>query len=685
MKTYDTDQTPDTAVPPLRRRMLIAGSVAGAAIASAAVSAPSASAAVGEGAAGSAPGANGADSATEASFTAAQPAPVKELTPFLDRLPIPPTVRTKRFDGVSHLTVEMRTAKVSLHSQLPPTTVWSYDGQVPGPTIEVRRGERLRVSWVNKLTGKMPLTAVEVPNRTQTPAVWDQPGLSGVAPRKDVSQLPPWTAVHLHGAITGSGNDGWPENVLQPGAAQLSEYPNDQAATALYYHDHAMAITRWNVMAGLHGMYLIRDAEEDALGLPSGAHEVPLFITDINLDTDDGGRLTGRLLHKTTVIQTKPLLWMRAFTGPFTMVNGVVWPYLDVEPRWYRFRVFNGANTRQYRLALVDSDGKSVPAGSVHQIGTDSGLLPEPVPVGDSVTLGCAERADLLINFAAFRGRSLRLVNTNPDPDPGPWPQVMEFRVSSGRVHDPFTLPRRLSSSFVRLTESTLPKHQDRLVVLTPQGPGQSLCWEMEQTDEVPDHLPADGIVQIQEKDGSVTTYRRMAVDFYDPVRFFVRARSWERWRFLHVIASSWAHPMHIHTTSFQILDRQKYDVSGFTTFTQDDGSIGCGTKKPVKWTGTGTVPPAEEGWKDTVRANAGESVTVAGYFGDSSGKFVYHCHMLEHEDMGMMRPFVVLPGQIQDIESGMDTMGSGSGSGSGTGTGTGTGMGMGMESGGSR
>ncbi|MBV9024763.1 MAG: multicopper oxidase domain-containing protein [Streptomycetaceae bacterium] len=577
---------------------------------------------------------------------------VKELTPFLDRLRIPPIARLKRFDGVSHLTVEMRTALVHLHSQLPPTRVWAYDGHFPGPTIEVRRGEKLRVTWQNKLTGNLPLTVVEVPNVSLTPAIWDQPGLSGYSPREDVAKLAPWPVVHLHGALTGSGNDGWPENVIRSGTAQLSEYPNDQPATVLFYHDHAMGVTRWNVMAGLSGMYVIRDQEEKALGLPSGAYEVPLLLADRNLETDTDGHLTGGLLHKTVIIHTKPLLQMRAFTGPFTTVNGVIWPYHDVEPRWYRFRVVNASNTRQYRLTLVGEDGKPVPVGTAYQIGTDSGLLPQPLPIGDGITLASAERADLLVDFSAFRAQRLRLVNTNPNPDPGPWPQVMEFRVGSQRVHDPFVLPRRLSRDFVRLVESRMPDAVERLIVLTPMGPGQALCWEMEKTDKPSGMLPIDGIVQIQEKDGTVTTYRRTSADFYDPVRFFARTNSWERWRFLHVAPRGWAHPMHIHATSFQILGRETYDVSGFTTFTASDGSIGCGTRTPVKWTGTGSVSPEEEGWKDTVRANAGELVTITGYFGNTSGKFVYHCHMLEHEDMGMMRQFVILPGQIQDLGS---------------------------------
>ncbi|MGW0615442.1 multicopper oxidase family protein [Streptomyces sp. NPDC002788] len=344
---------------------------------------------------------------------------------------------------------------------------------MPGPTIEVRRGEKLHVTWANDLSGPLPVTVVEVPATTTPPALWDQPGRSGYAARDDVAQLRPWTVVHLHGAVTGSGNDGWPENGVGPGMSQLSEYVNDQPATALFCHDHAMNITRWNVMAGLSGLYLIRDEQEDALGPPSSPYEVPLFIADRNLDTDAEGRLTGRLLHKTAVVHREPMLQMRAFTGPFTQVNGVIWPYLHVAPRWYRFRVVNAANTRQYRLTLTDEDGQPIPAGTVRQIGTDHGLLPEPVPLEDnSLTLCSAERAELLVEFSAFAGKRLRLVNTNANPDPGPWPQVMEFRVDARPAHDPFVLPLRLSTGAPAPQSAALDRPgQDRLVVLTTRAP----------------------------------------------------------------------------------------------------------------------------------------------------------------------------------------------------------------------
>ncbi|GCB44365.1 multicopper oxidase [Streptomyces sp. NL15-2K] len=147
-------------------------------------------------------------------------------------------------------------------------------------------------------------------------------------------------------------------------------------------------------------------------------------------------------------------------------------------------------------------------------------------------------------------------------------------------------------------------------------GPGQALCWERERTDAPAGELPADGIVQTP---------------------------------------SGRPHPMHIHATSFRVRSRQTYDVGGFTSFNLPGGAIGCGTTNPLRRTGAAGVPPGERGWKDTVRVGAGELVTVDGYFGDAAGKFVYHCHMLEHEDMGMMRQFVVLPEQITRLGAPMD------------------------------
>ncbi len=278
----------------------------------------------------------------------------EELAPFADRLPVPPVLRGRG----GRLTVSMRTASVRLHRDLPATRLWTYEGGHLGPTIEARSGQRLRIAWENDLTGAFPLAAVRVPFAFEEgqPLMWDRPGREGADPRGDVAALPPWTAVHLHGAVTGGGNDGWAENAVLPGHAQLSEYPNQQAATGLWYHDHAMHITHLNVMSGLAaGAYLIRDAEEDGLDLPAGERELPLVLFDRNLDLDAEGRFTGDLLYKGVVVADDPYELVRPFTGPFTLVNGRIWPYAEVAGGWYRLRRYTIRHHRP-ELGEVDLD-----------------------------------------------------------------------------------------------------------------------------------------------------------------------------------------------------------------------------------------------------------------------------------------------------------------------------------------
>ncbi|WP_020667597.1 multicopper oxidase family protein [Amycolatopsis nigrescens] len=578
---------------------------------------------------------------------------VTELEPFRDPLPIPPVLPLRERDGISYGTVRMRTSWVRLHSQLPHTRVWAYDGRYPGPTIEVRRGQRLRVTWTNELTGEYPLPVVELPFVSGSkPYQWDRPGREGGVPREDVAALPPWVAVHLHGALTGGGQDGWPENAVLPGDSQLSEYANDQAAATLWYHDHAMHITHLNVLTGLTaGMYLIRDDEEEALGLPSGRYEVPLVLSDQNLDADDKGRLNGGLLYKTIVTEPEGVRLVRPFTGPYSVVNGVIWPYFEVEPRWYRFRLLNASNMRPYSLRFVDEAGNRIPPGTIQQIGADAGLLPAPVPVDTDLVVLPAERVDLLVDFKALRGKKIRVTNQYATP---PVPYVLEFRVGGGPVSDGFRLPAKVSTSFTKVTEKDLAAAPERLVMVTPVAPPDAQMWEMEQTEPPPGPLPVDGIVQIAGDDGTVTTYRRIATLPTEAVNYYVARDSWERWSFLSLepAAGAFPHPMHLHATAFQVLSREAWDVTGFRYFRLPDGvRFGGGTVTPIKRKGPGVVKPGEQGWKDVVSLSPGEKITVAPRFTGVSGRYVYHCHNYEHEDMAMMRPFVVMPAEVLQMD----------------------------------
>jgi o-aminophenol oxidase len=599
-------------------------------------------------------------SVTTAVEKAALP-PTPTVTPYVDALRVPPVlvpklglpVIGKLLHEVAEATVTAEAVSVSLHSELPPTRVWAYNGHFPGPTIEVRRGQRIRIAWTNGIPGgPYPVTGVAWPG-----ADVNAPGRQGVPADPMVAALPAWVVTHLHGAVTDGAADGYAENAVRHGHTQLSEYPNDQAATTLWYHDHAMNITALNVFAGLAGMYLIRDEVEDSLDLPQGHFEVPLIICDRNLDTDEHGRLTGNLLHKQAQIGGGKL----PFTGPFTLVNGTIWPYLEVQPGWYRFRLLNASNARSYRLVLEGQDGKGI-GDAAYLIGTDGGLLGAPVPIGaDGITLAPAERADVLVDFSGFAGQRIQLVNSGVGLDPPPPTPygggVMQFRVGRHAPGHAFTLPKTLDPGFRRLTEASIPAKpapRERWVMTTPPTvTGMPELWEMaEVTDTGGLIFPSDGYVQVT-LPGSTTprTFRRVAQTFEDRLTFQVVEDSWEIWHFLN-IGPGPSHPMHIHLIRFQVLRKDVLTGTGnFVKITDAHGSVpGYGTKEPITYSEPGTLDPYEQGWKDVIRVDPDQMVTVAGQFTGATGRFMYHCHILEHEDAGMMRPILVMPEPVMDI-----------------------------------
>jgi FtsP/CotA-like multicopper oxidase with cupredoxin domain len=564
------------------------------------------------------------------------------LTKFKDGLRMPIILRPHKTDDQRYiLRIQMRPAQVQLHSELPPSEVWTYEGSLPGPTIEVTRGQSLQVEWINAIPGDepYPITAVTAPDGTQ-----NEPGRSGREANSTVTTLPPWTVVHLHGGRTAAVSDGWTENATLSGQSTTSDYTNDQQATLLWYHDHAMGITRFNVYAGLAGLYIIRDAEEAALHLPAGPYEIPLLLQDRNLETAPDGSLTGRLLHK---VENGTM----EFFGPFTLVNGTIWPHLPVEARQYRLRLLNGSNARIYRLVLLDESGTPVHE-LIKQIGTDGGLLGQPVEIPrDGLLLAPAERADLIVDFRALQGQRLILVNTagapfdnspatqppgTPDPENRlPHPEVMEFRVSSQSVDDPFVLPTSLSSSYRRLEHDRLPPvHQHRVVAMVEYPDGMLTFHELA---EVPDGDAAAGeaLITIADEQGKAVRYRTIARHFEDTVNWFVAYGSTEVWSVVNLTEDT--HPFHVHLVQFQALGRDLYNTEGFQPETG-------ATTVPIRFQGHGTLDANELGWKDTVRVNPGEMVSIVATFDGFTGRYMYHCHILEHEDHDMMRPFIVMP-----------------------------------------
>jgi spore coat protein A len=499
----------------------------------------------------------------------------------------------------------------------------------------------VQIEWINAIPWDepYPITAVTAPDGSQM-----EPGRSGRQANQTVATIPPWTVVHLHGGRTAAVSDGWTENAALSGQSTTCDYTNDQQATLLWYHDHAMGITRFNVYAGLAGLYVIRDAEEAALHLPAGPYEIPLLLQDRNLEIAPDGSLTGRLLHK---VEDGTM----EFFGPFTLVNGTIWPYLPVEARQYRLRLLNGSNARIYRLVLLDESGCPIHE-QIKQIGTDGGLLGQPVDIPrDGLLLAPAERADLIVDFRAKPGQRLTLVNTagapfdnspptrtpgTPDPENRlPHPEVMEFRVSAQPVDDPFILPATLSSSYRRLEHDRLPTtHQHRVVAMVEYPDGMLTFHEL---DRVPDGDAAAGeaLKTIADEHGKAVHFRTIARHFEDTVNWFVAYGSTEVWSVINLTEDT--HPFHVHLVQFQALGRDLYNKDGFHPETG-------ATTTPISFQGHRTLDANELGWKDTVRVNPGEMVSIAATFDGFTGRYMYHCHILEHEDHDMMRPFIVMP-----------------------------------------
>ena len=386
--------------------------------------------------------------------------------------------------------------------------------------------------------------------------------------------------MHVHGAKTGPESDGYPEDWVVPGKSSLYYYPNQQDAATLWYHDHTLGINRLNVYAGLLGAFFIRDGVEDALNLPQGKYELPLMLYDRLLTRD------AQLLYPVSPDPQSP--WVPELSGNAILVNGKLFPYLEVEPRKYRFRVLNASNARFYHLSFV---GKTLADNAAfHQIGTDQGLLPAPVPL-TSLEIAPGERADIVVDFSEHRGEQLVLKNDAFI--------VMQFRVSAGKVTDASSLPPALRP-VPRIPESQAV--QTRLLTLN----------------------------EYVNKAGNPVQLLLNASHWRMPVTEKPVLGSTEIWTLINPTNDS--HPIHLHLVRFQILDRQPYEPWLFQT------------KRQLHFLGPPQPPdPNEAGWKDTVRAHSQMVTRIIVPFTGFTGRYVWHCHILEHEDNEMMRPYEVV------------------------------------------
>ncbi|HEX4335486.1 MAG TPA: multicopper oxidase domain-containing protein [Polyangiaceae bacterium] len=488
-----------------------------------------------------------------------------KLARFVDPLPIPPVLvaegtRPDPHDEKSLIPyhrIAMRETPIAIHRDVPPTMFWTYGGVFPGPTLEARSGKPILVEWVNELPTKHCLSI-------------DHTLCGASADRPDVRAI-----VHLHGGRVPPDSDGYPENWYPPGKSLTSYYPNRQDATTLWYHDHAMGIERLNQYAGLFGAYVIRDDVEDALDLPRGEHEVPLMLCDRSFNAD------GALHYPTSGDPDAP--WIPEFFGDALLVNGKLFPFLEVEPRKYRFRVVNASNSRFFYLSLSNDRG-------FHQIGTDQGLLPAPVPM-KSVTVSPGERVDLVVDFSAARNTKLVLKSQAFE--------LMQFRVKDvDKVHEK-PLPGALRKMPPLAVASAVKTR--RLALREYEGAGHRMLMLL---------------------DGK---------RFAEPVSEKPVLDSVEIWELVNTTEDT--HPIHLHLVRFRIIERQRFDDDAFLT-----------TGKVTLLPGLVPPDPGEAGWKDTVRADPGLVTRILVRFEGYTGRYLWHCHLLEHAASEMMRPFEVVP-----------------------------------------
>ena len=488
------------------------------------------------------------------------------LTPFVDSLPIPKVLHSTDLRAVPgnpsvkvpYYRLSMRQFQTAVHRDVKPTRFWGFESSFPGPTIESESGKGILVEWANDLptTHFLPIDH----------------NLHGAEADKPLVR----TVVHMHGAKTLPEFDGYPENWYAPGKSATYYYPNEQDAALLWYHDHAMGINRLNSFAGLFGLFIIRDAAEDALNLPRGKYEIPLVLCDRYFDTD------GQLYYP--VSQYAKLPWIPELFANAILANGKLLPYLEVEPRKYRLRVLNGANGRFFHLSF--SNGRTF-----HQIGTDQGLLPAPVLL-KALTVAPAERADLIVDFSDSPGEQIMLNNDAYSP-------VMQFRVGSKKSGDTSSLPATLRP-VPKIAESQAVKTRELM------------------------------LSEIDDLRGDTVTMLLNNAHWKDPITENPALNSVEIWNLMNVTDDS--HPIHLHMVRFQILDRRRFD-----TFAYQNQNI-------LRYRGAAIPPePGEAGWKDTVRADPGMVTRIIIPFQGYPGRYVWHCHILEHEDNEMMRPYEIL------------------------------------------
>jgi len=582
-----------------------------------------------------------------------------------------------------------------LPAGMPMTTVWSYGSAThpgtfnyPAFTIEAKWNRPVRVKWINDLVD--PATGNFLPHLLpvdQTLHWANPPGgeagkdTRGTDPTPYLGPVP--IVTHVHGAHVGPESDGYPEawwlpnanNIpagyategtrydqydptnTEPGTA-VFQYPNDQDAATLWYHDHTLGMTRVNVYAGPAGFYLLRGGPTDApagvLPGPAPAHgdppgmqyyEIPIVIQDRSFYEDgslfypeDRAFFEGLLPDQLQI----PFIPEDAFGGPSDVsaiwnpelfgntmvVNGTTWPMLEVEPRRYRFRFLNGCNSRFLILENVTAPPNTAP--TFWQIGADGGFLPAPVEL-NSLLIGPAERADVIVDFTGLAvGTEIYLINEGPDEPYGGGVPGVDFDPA-----DPATTGQVMKFVVVPLAsvDTSVPPAMLTLPAIPPLGPAtntRQVSLNEEESATVLVVVDDDGNVVFDPDDPEAEPFGPIAAKlgtlnpdgtgnpllWMDPITEDPILGSTEIWE-IHNLTMD-AHPIHLHLVQFEVLDRTPF---------------GGATMPPEVW---------ETGFKDTVIAYPGEVTRVKAMF-DWLGLYVWHCHIIEHEDNEMMRPYEVV------------------------------------------
>lgn len=382
------------------------------------------------------------------------------------------------------------------------------------------------------------------------------------------------TNIHWHGLIIPANMDGHPENIIQAGSSFNFNFQINQRAGTYWYHPHPHGKTSHQVFMGLAGMFIVNDAEEASLNLPANDYEIPLVIQDKRIYSD----------YSMNYSPTSGEI-MTGYMGESVLVNGIYSPYFNVATRYYRMRVLNGSTARIYNLALSDSSGFYV-------IGSDGGLLSTSESV-NSVLLAPGERADILVNFSNYAvGTEIYLQSKVFNAGTIQGTQtfgIMKFTVATSET-ETFTVPATLS-------------------IINPNP--QTSASKIRAFDIAGMDMGDMGGMSGMGNMGSMAGMHTINGKSFDMNRIDeeVAAGSTEIWTFDNTMGDE-IHPMHIHGVQFQVLDRTG---------------------------GRNTLIATEKGWKDTVLVMPQEKVRVIMTFPQNKGKFVLHCHNLEHEDSGMM------------------------------------------------